>query len=174
MSVSSRKKSFWLSVAVSLVAPIVWHASAAEAHNDELMYGGKDAENAPIALNVSLSECSPEEGLCLRVEVENTGDKPHTLSVCDSMTLCCVKKLHPLIAYENSKMGLLDLCKDPEPTPHEVFLPAKAAFAFDAAIPPDWLPEAVLLGKAKVKVQFCYELGEGETVHSNIIEVNLQ
>lgn len=174
MSFSSRKRSFWLVAAVALAAPFLWQASGAEAGDCERVFGKEDAPDAPIALHVSFSEGNPEQGLRLRVELKNTGDEPHILSVCDSMTLCCVKKLHPLIACEDTAMGLQDLCKNAKPTSHEVFLPAKAAFAFDAAIPPKWLPEAVLSGKSTVKIQFCYELGDGKTVHSNAIEVALR
>lgn len=149
-------------------------ALAGNARACEKMYGKDDPADSPVAVVVSVTSADAEKGVRLRIEIRNVAAKPHTFAVCDSMTLCCVKDLHPLIGHGDTKMGLQDLCRKEKPTAHDVFLPAKATFAFDAAIPPGWLPESVLSGQDELRIQFCYDLGNKQTVHSNAVAVALQ
>lgn len=115
------------------------------------------ATNAAIAVSAVLKEASTSNGVLLRVTMENAGPAPYSLRVCPAMTLCCVRGLHPVIDMEETGVGLLDLCRVENPTPHETFLPAGAAFAFNVRIPPANLPEKCRVSGAAFSVHFRFQ-----------------
>lgn len=112
--------------------------------------------NAAISVSAVLKESSTSNGVLVRVTIDNSGQAPYSLKVCPAMTLCCVRGLHPVIEYEDSGMGLLDLCREEKPTPHETFLPSGAAFSFDIRIPIANLPQKCRTAGAKFSVKFCF------------------
>ena len=133
----------------------------------------KDDPDSPVKLSLLSKGADCTDGIRLRAEIINRGSAPYSLSVCPAMLLCCVKGLHPLIAYDETGMGLMDLCTKPKPTPHEVLLPVNAAFAFDINIPIDRLPDACKEPGKAVQVKLCFELGEGKLVHSEAVKVSM-
>jgi hypothetical protein len=159
-----------------LLCAVRWGASApAEpVPTAESLFGAKDEPNSPVALAVTLKSADSKDGVCVRTEVLNRGKEPYKLAVCPAMLMCCVRGLHPMIAFDQSGMSLLDLCKEKKPTPREVFLPATASFAFDLRIPVDRLPEMCRQAGKKFYVLASFELGEMKFVHSNVVEVELK
>lgn len=115
--------------------------------------------NVVIVVSAVMKESSASNGVLVRVTIENVGHAPYSLKVCPAMTLCCVRGLHPIIEYEDAGMGLLDLCREENPTPHETFLPAGAAFSFDIRIPTANLPTKCRAVGSKFSVKFCFKDG---------------
>jgi len=146
----------------------------AEPLTAEQLLGVENDPNSPVGITLTLKDCSLKDGVRMRVEMENKGAEPYTLRVCPAMLLCCVKGLHPMIAFDETGMGLLDVCKAQKPGDHEVFLPSQTSFAFDLLIPPDRLPEAGRKAGKGLKVFLAYELGNQKLVHSNVVQAALK
>jgi hypothetical protein len=127
-----------------------------------------------IRLKILGKEASLSDGVALRVIISNRGLSPEILTVCPAMTLCCVKGLHPMVAYDGTGMGLLDVCKSKKPKKHETFLPAGADFSFNVTIPPDCLPAECLKKGKQIKVKFCYDCEDDVQVDSNELTVTLK
>ena len=159
---------------VLLLALLTVKMAVAELPTAETLLGIKDDPNSPVALTVTLKNCGLKEGVCLRSEIENKGTVSRILQVCPEMYLCCVKDLHLLVSFDNTGMGLVDLCKQQQPTPHEVFLPPQASFAFDVRIPAERLPKAAMEANKKITLVLCYAYGEGKLVHSNVVQAELK
>ena len=165
----SRATAAWL-CAVSVMA---LNASAGDAPTAKDILGLDDAPNSPVRPQITLTSASMKDGIQLRAVIHNSSTQPYRLEVCPHMLMCFVKGLHPLIAYDGTGKGLLDLCKASKPSDHEVLLPANADFAFDVPIPADRLPEQAKVKGKDLSVFLCYELGDGKLVHSNVLKVSL-
>jgi len=100
-------------------------------------------DSASLGITAAIRHATRADGILARVEMTNKGKAPQVLNVCPAMELCCVRGLHPMLEYDDTGMGLLDLCKVAKPTPQSVYLPAGAAFSFDMTIPVDHLPDGV-------------------------------
>ncbi len=130
-------------------------------------------ESAGIELGLSVLDGKAGDGIGVRVEIANRGNYPHSLYVCPAMTICCVKNMHVMVSFGDTGIGLRDLCKKTNPTPHEVFLPAGATFGFDMTIPLDCLPEAVFEKGQELSVQLCLDLCDGTQAKSSLATVRL-
>lgn len=159
---------------VLLLAAFSAGGSRADEPTAESCLGIKDDPNSPVAINLALTSCDLKDGLCLRAEISNKGAEPHTLQVCPQTYLCCVKDLHLLVGFDGTGMGLLDICKQPTNTPHEVFLPPQSSFAYTMRIPPDRLPHAAMAADKKLTLLLCYAMGKGRLVHSNAVQANVK
>ena len=146
----------------------------ADCSPDKPMKEDKSSSNSPVNITLQLKDASVEAGILLRVMFQNSGQEGMSLSVCPNMLLCCVKGLHPLITCENTGIGLLDVCTVSRPTSHEVYLPRDAAFSFDLNIPPDRLPDACAEKGRQISVCVCYEMEDGVSVRSNVVQVAMK
>lgn len=139
----------------------------------ESLLGTTDATNSPVAIHATLKACSLSEGISLRVEIENKSPVPYRLGVCPSMKLCCVKGLHPMVAYGEKGKSLRDTCAVQKPTDHEVFLPSGAAFSFNMKLGPDSIPKEALEAGNVIHVFLSYDLPEQKFIHSNVVKAEL-
>ena len=134
----------------------------------------KDDPNSPVALKLTLKSAGVKDGVQLHAEIENKSAAPYKLLVCPGGHLCCVEGLHPLVAYDNTGMGLCDFCKTKPHCAQEKTLASKASYPLDIAIPTNRLPEKCRKPGKTFSVLLCFELGENKLVHSNTIEVELK
>lgn len=141
---------------------------------DKPIKEGKSSSNSPVDITLQLKDASVETGILVRVMFQNSGLEGMSLSVCPNMMLCCVKGLHPLITCEDTGIGLLDVCTVSRPTSHEVYLPRGSAFSFDLNIPPDRLPSECAEKGRQISVCVCYEMEDGASVRSNVIQVAMK
>lgn len=126
-----------------------------------------------IALDLELVDAKSDDGIVVRAAITNRGQSPHSLSVCPAMTICCVRDLHVMVGYAESGMGLYDVCKEKNPTPHSVFLPSGATFSFNMTIPVECLPKKALAKGMPITLQLCYDVDDDTQVSSPEIEVAL-
>ena len=149
-------------------------ANCAEMTAKDLV-GMENPADSPVKVEVTAKSASLKDGVRLRVSIENTSSAPYALTVCTNMLMCCVKGLHPMVAFEGTGMGLLDVCKDKKAAsdPREMFLPVNAAFSFDLKIPVSRLPGPTQKKDAELSAFVCFELGEGKLFHSNVAKIKL-
>lgn len=144
----------------------------------ESLFGVKDDPNSPVSITVSVKSADLKDGIRLQVEIKNKRAEPLTLHVCPAMLMCCVKGLHPIVAFDETGIGLLDLYKEKskpaERRERKVVLSANEGFSFDVLLPPDRLPEACRKKGKQITVLLCYELGEGRLVHSKPVKVSMK
>ena len=131
-------------------------------------------DSASLGITAAIRHATRADGILARVEMTNKGKAPQVLNVCPAMELCCVRGLHPMLEYDDTGMGLLDLCKVAKPTPQSVYLPAGAAFSFDMTIPVDHLPDAVLKANKPFALYFSFDGVEGHPLESARIQIRLE
>ncbi len=132
------------------------------------------AVNADLDIEVSAKSASLQDGVSLRINLHNTGNVPQSFQVCPTMSLCCVKGLAPMLAYDDTGMSLLNVCQSAKPKVHETYLPAGSEFAFDLTIPIDKLPEACRKAGKPLSFSFRYLSDTGVTTDSNTVTVELK
>jgi len=149
--------------------------SCSEAATAEGILGLANPSNSPVDVVVAAESASLRDGIRLKVTFKNISDKPYPLSICTNMLLCCVAGLHPIVAFDGTGMGLLDLCKDttgPAPAMNISVAP-KADHTIDVTIPSQRLPANACIADKALLVFFCFELGDGKPFHSNVVKVTL-
>ena len=131
---------------------------------------GLEGASSRLNIELTLRGADTEQGILLRVKIENQDQAPYALGVCPFMLMCCVKGAHVYIRDEDWVIGLLDVCSARKPSQREVLLPANASFAFDVRVPMERLPKAQRKRGKKLEARLCYELGEGTLVWSNPVQ----
>ena len=132
--------------------------------------GGEEAEaekKQRLDIDITVESASIDEGIGIEVKMTNNSNELISLDVCPNRKLCCVKKLHPLIEYNDTGMGLADWCEGEAHKEYKTALPTNTSFISKVVLSPDCLPENCLKAGQEITVQFCYELGESKLVHSD-------
>jgi len=114
--------------------------------------------------------------LSLDVTVWNTTDRPLTLTVCDQMSLCCIRGLHPIVEPKSGEkgMGLLDFCAPAKPSGRKVRLAPGTRFGATLNLPAERLPPHYLRNKGKTLAAYCAFETERGTATSNVIDVEVK
>jgi len=142
----------------------------------EGVLGIENPTNSPIGLVTAVKDAGLKDGIQLTVTFENKSQQPYKLMMCSNRLMCCVKGLHPLLAFDGTGVGLLDPCKS-NAAPKEAkenLIPAKGTCAIDVTIPSDRLPEAARQKDKELTIFFCFELADGQLYHSNTVRVKLK
>jgi hypothetical protein len=127
---------------------------------------------SPIGLDLELGKADTEEGLTLRVEMDNRGSVPYALAVCPQMLMSSVVGAHLLVRQEGWSGGLVDVCEAPKPSPREAFLPPKASYGFDIKVPIERLPDSLRKNGRSFTVQLVYEIEDLRCAESNVVQVS--
>jgi len=114
--------------------------------------------------------------LSLDVTVFNETDQPVTLMVCDRMSLCCIRGLHPIVELGSGEggMGVLDFCESAEPAGREVRLAPGTRFETALDLPAKRLPPRYLQNKGNILAVYCAFETESGAVKSNVIDVTVK
>ena len=134
--------------------------------------------DAPKVEVKCLRSSVPKDGkIDLDVCITNTTNKGITLAVCEEMTLCCIRGLHPIVECEatGAGVGLLDFCKAEKPTSKEVYLPSGCYFGAKFSVPLKHVP-AEYLSRSENVLKLCctLECPDGKLAHSNVVEVTVR
>jgi hypothetical protein len=137
--------------------------------------GVENPADSPLDIRLVSKAASLKEGLQLAVTIKNVSDKPYEIYTCPNMQMCRVRGLHPMIAFDETGMGLLDVCKDRtcKEKSVETRVAAKGEFNVDLTIPADRLPKAARVKDKEISVFLCFKLADGRLVHSNVAKVAL-
>lgn len=159
---------------LSVLTAAVMLIAGAGASAADLFPSATNDVNQPLALSVIVKQHSATEGISLRAEIKNTSDAPRSIRVCPEMLMCCVVDLHLMVGYDDTGMGLLDVCnKKTDVVMHEVFLPVGATFSFDLKIPIVRLPKAANTPGKKLSILTCYADESTNVIHSNTVSCEL-
>ena len=159
---------------LSVLTAAVMLISGAGVSAADLIPSATNDENQPLALSVVVKQQSVTDGITLRAEIKNTSASPRSIRVCPEMLMCCVVDFHLTVSYDDTGMGLLDVCNNKKArSAHEVFLPAGASFSFDLKIPVGRLPELARKPGKKLTIQACYVDDSTKLVHSNTVNCEL-
>jgi len=114
--------------------------------------------------------------LSLDVTVLNETDRPVMLTVCDQMSLCCIRGLHPIVELGSGEggMGVLDVCESAEPVGREVRLAPGTRFGATLDLPAERLPPHYLQNKGNTLAVYCAFETESGAVKSNVIDVTVK
>jgi len=137
--------------------------------------GVENPVDSPLDIRLVSKAASLKEGLQLAVTIKNVSDKPYAINTCPNMQMCRVLGLHPMIAFDDTGMGLLDACKDKtsKEKPVETLVAAKGEFNVDLTIPADRFPKAARVKDKEISIFLCFKLADGRLVHSNVVKVTL-
>ncbi len=137
--------------------------------------GGENPADSPVDIQLVSKAANLKEGLQWTVTIKNVSDKPYRLNTCPNMQMCRVLGLHPMLAFDDTGMGLLDICKDKtsQNKPVETWMAPKDEFKFDFSIPADRIPRAARVKDKEISVFLCFKLADGRLVHSNVVKVTL-
>jgi len=141
-----------------------------ESNSTEKLAKAMEEPDSRLNIVLTLRGADTEQGVLLRVNIENQHQAPYSLGVCPFMLICCVKGAHVYIRDEDWGIGLLDVCSATKPSQREVLLTGRASFAFDVTVPMERLPEAQRKRGKKLEAKLCYEIGEGSLVWSNPVQ----
>ena len=137
--------------------------------------GVENPVDSPLDIRLVSKAASLKKGLQLSVTIKNVSDKPYSIYTCPNMQMCRVLGLHPMIAFDETGMGLLDVCKDKnsKEKPVETLVAAKGEFKVDLTISADRFPKAARVKDKEISVFLCFKLADGRLYHSNVVKVTL-
>lgn len=162
-------------VTVSMLAASMLSGCVGGRGSCECRRQGKPVHIPPLAtalaVDLSVPKSSARDGVQMSVAIRNKGPDPFTLQVCPAMTLCCVKGLHPVVQYDNTGKGLLDLCKEAKPVPQNTFLPGGSSFSFESVIPISCLPEPCRQKGAEFTLTLRYDISPFQAVESMPVKI---
>lgn len=104
--------------------------------------GCENPADSPVDIRLVSQSASLKDGLHWKVTIKNVSDKPYVLNTCTNMLMCRVLGLHPMLAFDHTGMGLVDICKNKtvSKTPVKISVAPQDEFAFDLIIPPSRIP----------------------------------
>lgn len=137
--------------------------------NEDCLKGASVDSNSRVSLEIvtEVKEATVAKGIKAHVAMTNKGPGPFVTGICPAMELCCVKNLHPMLAYDDTGLGLLDLCMTNRASRYSIFLPVGTTFSFDLTIPLEKLPDNIRVAGKVVQVYVAYRFDDGTFLESN-------
>lgn len=168
-----RARVVMVSALVGMMAACALGGAEPEAPATECPFGRKSDPNSPIAITLTLKSRDAAEGIKAHVEIVNRHESPFVLHTCSGQHLCCVKDLHPMLAYDGTGIGLTDFCKEAKPTSQEVVLQPGKSYAFELQIPAQRIPANAGKTGKKPCLFLSYQLTTNTAVYSNVVAADL-
>ena len=130
----------------------------------------QDDPQIPITITLDLKGYDKKDGLIMKGTIRNRDKGPYEIGICPRKLMCNVSGSHLLVRQGDWGMGLLDACYGRGCPDSGIILPAGASYSFDIRIPTERLPRSCQFNPKDLTVQLCYELDEGQLVHSNTVQ----